>query len=731
MTKLLTLFFILLSINLIAQTPCENGVADGYPCNQVDFFSNLNNNTLSGTSGVQSNDIWGWTDSQTNKEYVLIGQTNGTVFVDISNPSSPVIAGRLPSHTGNASSWRDIKVYNNYAFIVADGNTGHGMQVFDLTRLRNVGNSIEIFDNDAHYNGVSSAHNVVINEETGFAYIVGARGAGNNCGSGGLHIVNIQEPKRPTFEGCFDVDGYTHDAQCVIYNGPDTNYQGKEICFNANENTVTIADVDDKDNTSLISKVSYPQSAYSHQGWLTEDHQYFISNDELDELNRGINTRTLIWDVRNLDNPILLNEYFSERIAIDHNLYTKDFKIFQSNYTNGLIILDGKKVAKGDLRELAFFDTYFQGNNTSFNGSWSNYPYFESGVVAISDINNGLFLVQPNIEEKITQHPVFTSCGVEAVLNVGVANGFTVESYQWQILTGGTPENLTNDANYSGVNTAQLTINPELSGLADMQFRCKIELANGEILTSYLSNTIDGFPDANFSASMTDLAVQFENNSLGGQNYEWDFGDGSQISTEPNPSHTYESAEIYEVRLTTSNDCGSSEFVYSVNLSQCLPFADFTVSVDEGEISFINLTRNSNLFEWDFGDGSPIITDKNPVYTYDSEGPYEVTLTAYNNCGASTATLTIDAAVLNNDNILEKSVSIYPNPVQDQLFINYNSTAEVQDVNIVSSEGRKMYFNDVLKNQESIKMSSWEEGIYFLIITNAKGERAVKKIIKN
>jgi choice-of-anchor B domain-containing protein len=731
MTKLLTLFFILLSINVLAQTPCENGVVNGYPCNQVDFFSNLNNSTLSGISGVQSNDIWGWTDPETDKEYVLIGQTNGTVFVDISNPSSPVIAGRLPSHTGNASSWRDVKVYNNYAFIVADGNTGHGMQIFDLTRLRNVGNSIETFDNDAHYNGVSSAHNVVINEETGFAYIVGARGAGNNCGSGGLHIVNIQDPKKPTFAGCFDVDGYTHDAQCVVYNGPDAQYQGKEICFNANENTITIANVDNKDNTVLISKQGYPQSAYSHQGWLTEDHQYFISNDELDELNRGVNTRTLIWDVRNLDNPILLNEYFSERVAIDHNLYTKDFKIFQSNYTNGLIILDGKRVAKGDLRELAFFDTYFQGNNTSFNGSWSNYPYFKSGIVAISDINNGLFLVQPNIEEKITQHPVFTSCGGEAVLNVEVAEGFTVESYQWQTVNGDSPENLTDDENYSGVITAQLTINPELSGLADMRFKCKMELANGEILTSYLSNTIDGLPEANFSASINNLTVQFENNSLGAQNYEWDFGDGSEISTDPNPSHTYESAETYEVKLTTSNACGSSEFVYNVNLSPCLPFADFTVSVDEGEISFINLTRNTNLFEWDFGDGSPIITDKNPVYTYDSEGPYEVILTAYNDCGVSTATLTIDETVLNVDKIFDQEISIYPNPVQDQLFIDYNSSTEIQDVNIVSSDGREMYFNKIFKNHESIKMSSWEVGIYFVIFTNIKGERVVKKIIKN
>ncbi|MGJ3236069.1 choice-of-anchor B family protein [Marivirga sp.] len=733
MTKRISILFTLsLIFNYsFAQTPCENGKSAGYDCNQIEYLASLGNGQLSGTSGVQGNDIWGWTDPSSGKEYVLMGQTNGTVFVDISSPTSPNIIGRLPSQTGNASSWRDVKVYNNHAFIVADNNTGHGMQVFDLTRLRGVNNPDEIFSADAVYNGVSSAHNIVINQETGFAYIVGARGASNNCGQGGLHIVNIQDPKNPKYAGCFDSDGYTHDAQCVIYNGPDQQYQGMEICFNANENTVTIANVEDKEDTRLISKKGYSQSAYSHQGWLTEDHQYFISNDELDELNSGLNTRTLIWDVRNLDNPILLTQYFSERTAIDHNLYTKGSLIYQSNYTNGLIVLDGKRIAKGDLREVAYFDTYTQGDNTSFSGSWSNYPYFKSGVIAISDINNGLFLVKPAIEEKIVQQPVFNACGEEAVLTVEVDGEFEVGQYQWQRMDGDVPENLTNNNDFSGVNSSMLTINPELEGLAQMRFRCKINLVNGETLTSYLSNYYDGLPSANLTASINDLEVTFENSTQGANSYEWDFGDGSDISTEENPIHNYENAENYQVTLTATNDCGSSEFVYNLNLTKCLPVADFTVSVDEGEITFINLTRNSNLFEWDFGDGSGIVTDKNPVYTYDNEGPFEVTLTAYNDCGTSTASMTIDAMVLNNTTSLNQLLNIYPNPVQNNLFIDFESSESIQELSIISASGRKLYFNNSFQNGESINMSAWKSGIYFMIITDANGKRIVEKIVKN
>lgn len=354
MTRILTLVALLISINTLAQSPCENGSVNGYPCNQVDFYSNLDNATLSGVSGTEANDIWGWTDSQSGDEYAIVGQTNGTVFVNISDPVNPVVVGRLPSESGFSSLWRDIKVFNDHAFIVADNNPDHGMQVFDLRKLNSVTEMPAEFEADAVYNGVSSAHNVVINESKGFAYIVGATGAGNSCGQGGLHIVDIRNPKNPQFAGCFDVDGYTHDAQCVVYNGPDSDYQGQEICFNANENTITIANVEDKSSTFLIAKSGYPSSEYAHQGWLTEDHDYFLSNDELDEARLGFSTRTLVWDVRDLDNPVLINQYFSERSTIDHNLYVKGDKVFQSNYTSGLVILDIDRINRGELRERAF-----------------------------------------------------------------------------------------------------------------------------------------------------------------------------------------------------------------------------------------------------------------------------------------------------------------------------------------------------------------------------------------
>lgn len=378
-----------------AQSPCVNGLAAGlYPCDNIDLYATMGANQV---GGGDMNDIWGWTDPLDGKEYVLLGRTNGTAFIDISNPTTPVYLGNLNTNTVS-SLWRDIKVYGNYAFIVSEAG-GHGMQVFDLTKLRNVTNPPVNFSADAVYTGFGNAHNIVINEATARAY-----GVGTNTASGGLHIVDISNPLNPTILGTFSQDGYTHDAQVVTYIGPDAQYQGKEIAFACNENTITIVDVDDPTDATLISTEGYSGSAYTHQGWLTEDHKYFVVGDELDEQQSGVNTRTYFFNVEDLNNPVLAGTYTATTSAIDHNLYIKDGIAYQSNYRAGLRLLDVSNAPNAE--EVGFFDLYPSSDAASFNGTWSNYPYFASGVVAVSHIEEGLFLLMPDLPEPCTE-----SCG--------------------------------------------------------------------------------------------------------------------------------------------------------------------------------------------------------------------------------------------------------------------------------------------------------------------------------
>lgn len=373
---------------ILPQFPCENGFANGHPCSGFDLMSQIPIDVLGG-DGAEGNDSWGWTDPQTGNEYALVGTSTNAAFIDVTDPSNPFLLGTLPTATTN-SPWRDIKVYNNHAFIVSEA-PGHGMQVFDLTRLRNVSNPPEAFTADANYNEFGSAHNIVINEESGFAYAVGS-----DTFNGGPHFVNIQNPTSPVAAGGYSDDAYSHDAQVVTYNGPDVDYIGREILIGSNENEVVIVDVTDKTSPVQISTVGYGNIGYTHQGWFTEDMVYFLLGDEVDEISFGINSRTIVFDFSDLDNPAFHMEYFGPTAAIDHNGYIVGNTFYVANYTAGLRAIDISSIDTGVMTETAFMDTYIPDDNTAFNGAWNIYPYFESGNIIVSDINGGLFIVRPS-----------------------------------------------------------------------------------------------------------------------------------------------------------------------------------------------------------------------------------------------------------------------------------------------------------------------------------------------
>jgi choice-of-anchor B domain-containing protein len=409
--------------------PCENGIADGYPCDSIDLYAHLSPTELLAETkdGVPAslNDIWGWTDPETAREYALVGLTDGVTFVDVTNPSEPIVVGKLlePGSSANlqsqnplianhddeggfkqASNWRDMKVYQNHMYVVSEQGT-YGLQVFDLTRLRNAGDEPEMFTHDFNYTEFGNAHNVAINKETGYAYVVGSTSGGTCAQQGGLHMVNlVDNPAEPTFAGCYfeeeaggltrSRDGYIHDTQCVVYQGPDTDHQGQEICFSSSETSFTITDVENKEQAFTIFNGSYAGNQYSHQGWLTEDHRYFFMNDELDELRDNINTRTYVWDIEDLDSPEMIGFYEHGTISVDHNLYVKGNLLYQANYTSGLRVLDIQNPEPDNISTLGFFNTTPGTDQPGFAGLWSVYPYLSGDKVIVSDIENGLFILR-------------------------------------------------------------------------------------------------------------------------------------------------------------------------------------------------------------------------------------------------------------------------------------------------------------------------------------------------
>ncbi|KAL2211284.1 hypothetical protein CC79DRAFT_1339645 [Sarocladium strictum] len=389
---------------LQAVTTCTNGRAGEYRCNNVNLVSFLRHQDL-GSSTRTGNDVWGWTSS-TGREFGAVGQTDGTAFVEVLSDGSLVYLGRLPTQTVN-SSWRDMKAIKDFLYVGAE-SSNHGLQIFDMKKLLTVNpSSPRVFsitsDLTAHFRGFGNSHNIVAHEQTNMIYAVGT-GSAAGC-RGGLFMVDVSNPASPRSPGCLSAGGYVHDAQCVIYTGPDTRYTGREICFNYNEDTLDITDVTSKSNPVTISSTGYNGASYTHQGWIADpEMRFLLLDDELDEQRRSgpaanQRTTTYIVNISDLRRPVFTGTYQSPAIAIDHNQYVHNGLSYQANYGSGLRIIDVRSLSTDStgrgIREVGYFDCYPEddsvGGRAAFTGTWSVYPYFKSGFVLLNSIERGIF----------------------------------------------------------------------------------------------------------------------------------------------------------------------------------------------------------------------------------------------------------------------------------------------------------------------------------------------------
>ncbi len=373
----------------------------------INLRARLTLDQIGGTGKIGSA-IWGWQDPASKREFALFGLSNGTSFVEVTNPDAPVYLGQLPTFTGE-TVWRELQTYQNYVYVVSDGNGAHGMQIFDLNRLLSANPlAPTTFTEDAHYAGVTNVHSISINPVTGLALLNGS--------SQTQHILSLASPLAPVAQANYSANGYVHDALVRTYVGPDGRYAGRQIVFNSGGgNGLNVVDMTNPAAPIRINNAgtnTYPGLGYTHQGWLTEDQRFLIVNDEFDELNNNgptVKTKTHIWDMQDLQNPRYIGAYIHDTRAIDHNLFIKGDFVYMSNYTSGLRVFDIKGLtALGNLASptqadiqaafqfKGYYDTYNQDDltpETSFNGQWGNYPFLPSGIILAGDRNNGLFIL--------------------------------------------------------------------------------------------------------------------------------------------------------------------------------------------------------------------------------------------------------------------------------------------------------------------------------------------------
>lgn len=388
-----------------AAMDCAQGLAGQFPCYNVDFQSQMALNQFSTQPATMSN-LWGFVDLNDNREYVVVGLRTGTAVVDISDPLAP---REVATIAGNVSAWREVKVYQYfdaaasryraYAYVTTEA-ANSGIQVIDLSGLPgSISLATTLNDTSRQHTlyvaNIDYATNLALPGRQAFLYVAGA-----NLGNGSWRIYSLANPAAPQLLSTAPTGTqYMHDstnlyitdartAQC------DQGHNPCEVLVDFNENSVDLWDVTDKSQPVRLSSTGYPNVAYTHSGWPTTDQRYLIFHDELDEIQRGLNTRIYTMHLGNLRAPSIFTSYTGSDTTTDHNGYSRGNYYYVSHYRRGLTIFDATSPTQ--LKVVGRFDTFLAPaeNVAGTDGAWGVYPFFPSGTVAVSDISNGLFILK-------------------------------------------------------------------------------------------------------------------------------------------------------------------------------------------------------------------------------------------------------------------------------------------------------------------------------------------------
>jgi len=322
------------------------------------------------------NDCWGYV-SPSGREYALMGLRDAVAVVEITDPDGMEIVGSIPHQESN---WCDIKVYGDVAY--ASNESGGGVDVIDLSQVDAGVVTLVQRVTDA---GLQTVHNLAVDEDSGFLYL-----CASNIAEGRLVAMDLSDPSDPVIAGMVPVaeGGVPHDAHVITYDSG--LYAGRQVAFSSSgTDGLEIYDVTDKSDMVLLAQSTYPNHTFTHQAWLSEDYAYLYLNDELDSVNE-----TVIFDVTDIEAPLVVGSYDSGVDATDHNLYTHENRIYEAEYHAGMRIFDATDPVAPV--QIGWIDTFPGDDAGGSGGAWSVFPYFPSGKVIVSDKDRGLFLVWPD-----------------------------------------------------------------------------------------------------------------------------------------------------------------------------------------------------------------------------------------------------------------------------------------------------------------------------------------------
>lgn len=357
----------------------------------VTFYGSIDPYT-GGANGADYSEVWGWTDTVSEKEYAFIGTSKGTSVVDIS--SLPLKETALLPGPPSGYNYHEFRTFGHHLYVGAEGTDPAkrpGIQIHDLSTLPDSVTFVKTYtwkDTTTSVQSYLRAHTLTIDGH--FLYA-------NGGDFGGTRIMDISDPVNPLQVGSYGKGStpYVHDA----YVRNDTLYAA---AINAGQ--LDIVDLTVKghytQNTAskVVSMVPTVPEGRTHQVWLSDDGRTMFVATEAPSATITNPYKLHIYDITNRNAPVEIASWVSSATASIHNVFVKGNFLYIAYYGDGFRVLDVSNPANPI--EVAFYDTYpgprKSGDHPVFHGAWGVYPYFPSGKVAVSDMNTGLYVLTVN-----------------------------------------------------------------------------------------------------------------------------------------------------------------------------------------------------------------------------------------------------------------------------------------------------------------------------------------------
>ena len=452
------------------------------------------------TGSVDYNDVWGY--SHDDKEFIVYGARNRIAIVDVTDCSNPIEEAVI--NDGNSTIWRDFKDYGDYIYGVCDQGS-EGLEIInknDYTWTQNTDN-------------FTRAHNIFVDKDNARLYAVGFSGQGS---SKAMVIYDLSDtPEDPELLATINFNDFDAGNSISNWYVHDVYVRDNIAYCSHGYSDYAIWDFTDATNPILQgTSEADGLNSYNHSSWVTADLKYAYIAEEVPQKEITILDISDVTDIQYIgqfSDPLLTGASTPPRA---HNPFIREDLLYISYYHDGVKVYDISDPLNPIIE--GYFDTADATDHTTYSGyvgAWGIYPYLPNGCIGVADIEDGLILLEHEVE---TTSTISNSDLLFSDSSTGVVFRKSPEEYG-RLRSGPSGEIVVQSitgipANHENLKRSNLYINNSNNGVvysvSGKYFRMQVDNL-GNMMNTFIGTST---PDPSVEAQSTNMVINSVGSSL-------------------------------------------------------------------------------------------------------------------------------------------------------------------------------------------------------------------------